>query len=445
MTEAGPKFTQKETIDKPGIVGARWWQESIATEVPRRKAITTMIALGGVLAGVAAIGFAIAKSGGSKSGSGSIFSSSPDYEFQPRTSLDMQKEYGWNFGATGEPLVFDGTTTRPFDPTSLATLATDLAPASSVYTPYWIPTLFQAPLAMPKSAPSGDPEAAPFKPLKEEIVPISTPAMTLAFSRGKALAAMLGTNPGKTRDLAVVVDMPGPEAVAFAAGMAGKYDPIFLFDNWPHPHGVVPAHLTLAAALYYQPLFAKAKTGAKLPPVFVLDRTRLSTYVDDAMQFDNRFAAKMPTPANLKTMGMAKILYVGPNAVDRFELDDLVDDFASYAAAGAIFHVCPAMAFESASGTDPWYYGGDPTTNGLFWTHWDQPGQRTPNEVQTYVPKPRETPFSSATPSSSTPHPRPTGFATVPVVVAVGTGVVLGARASRSGSWNRTTSTSSSS
>jgi hypothetical protein len=37
------------------------------------------------------------------------------------------------------------------------------------------------------------------------------------------------------------------------------------------------------------------------------------------------------------------------------------------------------------------------------------------------------------------------GFGTVPVAVAVGTGVILGAKAARSGSWNRTSSTSTSS
>jgi hypothetical protein len=36
-----------------------------------------------------------------------------------------------------------------------------------------------------------------------------------------------------------------------------------------------------------------------------------------------------------------------------------------------------------------------------------------------------------------TTKPRPTTFGTVPVVIAVGTGVILGARYSRSGSWNR--------
>lgn len=449
VNDAGPKFTQKETIDKPGIIGARWWQESIATEIPRRKAMTTFLALGGALAGVAAVGLLISKASKSSSSSGGLFSSDPDYQFQTRTSLDMQKEYGWNFGATGDALTFDGQSFVPFDRKALEIIATDLAPSSAVYTPYWSPTLFQSPIAMPKSTPPGDPEASAFKPLKDVLVPISTPAMTTAFGQGKALADTLAQQPGKIKDLGIIVDMPGPLAVAFAAGMANRFDPVFLFDNWPHPHGVVPAHLTLAAAVYYQPLFAKAKSeparAGKVPPVFVLDRARLSTYVDDATQFDNRYTAKMPTTANLKAMGVAKLLYVGPNAIDRFELDDLVDDFVTYSTSGAIFHVCPAMAFES-SGDAFFYGGGGPSTSSAFWTHWDQPSQRTPNEVQTYVPKPRATPYSSATPSSpGTAHPRPAGFGTVPVAIAVGTGVILGAKAARSGSWNRTTSSSSSS
>ena len=132
MTEAGGPFTQKETIDKPGIIGARWWQESIATEVPRRKAITAFIALGGALAGVAAIGLLVAKGRSSSSGGG-LFSSQPEVEFQPRTSLDMQSTAGTS-ARPAEQLVFDGLSHQPFDRTSLDTLATDLAPASPVYT-----------------------------------------------------------------------------------------------------------------------------------------------------------------------------------------------------------------------------------------------------------------------------------------------------------------------
>src|SRR5689334_23419108 len=51
-------------------------------------------------------------------------------------------------------------------------------------------------------------------------------------------------------------------------------------DNWPHPKGVVPAHQTLAAAAYFQPLFAK-RAGVGSPPMLVLDRRRLAAYTDD--------------------------------------------------------------------------------------------------------------------------------------------------------------------
>jgi len=450
---AGPVFTRKESIDKPGIIGARWWQESIATEVPRRNALKGLLALGGVLGAMALIGTCASRafsSGGSSSGGTSLFGGPPDVEFAPKASLDMQKEFGWNFGATGEALVFDGTSTTPFDKSSLDSIDKDLAPGNPAYAPYFVPTLFQSPNAMPKSKPTGDPEAAAFQPLKDVLVPVLTPAMTTAFNQGKALAALLAVDP-HAKDVAVIVDMPGASAIAFAAGMAGVRDPVFLIDNWPHPRGVVAAHLTLAAAIYYQPLFAKARPqSAKARPMFVLDRNRLATYIDDATQFDNRHTAKMPTANKLIELGVKHLLYVGPNAVDRFELDDLVDDFLAYAASRFSFHVCPAMAFEQEPGiAEPFWYGGSKTANANFWSHWDSAATlRTPNEVQVYTPKARTTPYSSGTPTPSTTsptRPRPSSFGMVPVAVAVGTGVILGARASRSGSWNRTTSPSTSS
>ncbi|HVH46524.1 MAG TPA: hypothetical protein VM925_29485 [Labilithrix sp.] len=443
-------FTRQEVVDKPGIIGARWWQESIATQVPRRQAMTGLLALGGVLAAMAAIGTCAAVA--SKSSS----SSEPDVSFQPRAALDMQKESGWDFGATGETLVFDGKSTQAFDRTTLARMLDDLAPADGRYAPFFVPTLFQSPSALPKTAPPGETPSATFVPLKDALVPISTPAMETAFQQGKALASLLERDP-RAKDVSVVVDLPGPEAVAFAAGASGVLDPVFLFDNWPHPRGVVPAHLTLAAAAYYQPMFAKAKTarakGAR--PMFVLDRKRLASYTDDASQFDNRHVSRLPSASNLASLGTKNILYVAPNAVDRQELDDLADDFLALGPAKTGIKVVPATAFEQGSagapstdaGTSwdgPYFYGGSKATHPSFWTHWSAPpsGLST-NEVQSYTPTPRTTPFSSGTPTSGAARPRPTGFGMVPVAVAVGTGVILGAKLNRNGSWNRTTSTSS--
>ena len=433
-----PTFERQEAVDKPGIIGARWWQESIATQVPRRQAMTGLLALGGVLAAMATIGTCAALRSED---------SGEEVSFQPRAALDMQKEYGWNFGATGETLVFDGTSTQAFDRSALGRMPDDLAPSDARLTPFFVPTLFQSPTALPKSTPAGDSSAAPFQPLKDALVPLFDSAMETAFNQGKALASLLDKEP-RASDVTVVVDLPGPQAVAFAAGASGVLDPVFLFDNWPHPRGVVPAHLTLAAAAYYQPMFANAKTsrpkGAR--PMFVLDRKRLASYTDDASQFDNRHTARLPSAANLAALGTKTVLYVSPNAIDRQELDDLADDFLACAPASIAVKLLPATAFEqrAAAPAGTLYYGGTPDTHATFWTHWSAPpsGLST-NEVQSYTPTPRTTPFSSGTPTSASPRPRPTNFGMVPVAVALGTGVILGAKLSRSGSWNRTYSTSS--
>lgn len=455
--QGGPPstFTQQETVDAPGIIGARWWQQSIATPIPRRSAMTGFVVLGGVLAAMATLGTCAVIAGSSSSGDG-------DVEFKPKSALDMQKEYGWNFGATGDKLVFDGQSTKPFDKAALATLADDLAPTDARYKPYFIPTLFQSPTALRKTVPSGDPDATAFAPLKDALVPIFTSAMERAFAQGQALASLLGDP--KAKDLAVVIDLEGPEAVAFAAGMANACDPVFLLDNWPHPRGVVPSHLTVAAAAYYQPLFANAKsTRPKTArPMFVLDRKRLAPYSDDATQFDNRYTARMPSAANLAALGTKNILLVVPHSFEMKEQDDLVDDFLAFQASTIAIHIVSLFAFMNgaspakplpvpgvpgATYSGPYFYGGSPDNHLKFWTHWSAPKETlVGDDVKPYVPTARKTEFSAgaaSAASSPTGRPRPTNFGMVPVAVAVGTGVVLGAKLSRNGSWNRTSSSSS--
>lgn len=443
-------FTQKETVDKPGIIGARWWQESIATEVPRRKALKQLLTMGGALAVVAGVGYLVSHR---KSSASSTLGYDPDdVSAQMKSALEMQKTYGWNFGATGDPLVFDGTTTKPFDPAALDTMTTDFSPGNPLSTPFFLPTLFQSPTAMPKLTPAGEPNAPPFQPLKAVMRPVFTPEMSNAFDRGKALAAMLAGKP-QTKNTAIIVDMPGPDAVAFAAGAAGTYDPVFLFDNWPHPHGVVASHLTLGAALYYQPLFANARANTKTAmPIFVLDRNRLNTYVDSASEFDNRYTARMPPPAALDKLQINNLLYVGPTGMERTEREDLIDPFLDYKASSKMqFRTCPAMAFHQTSdiysADTSVYYGGDPKTDKTFFTDWDiQPRDlSTADKVMIYVPTARRTPFSSGNPVPISAMPRPNNFGYVPVVVAASTGLILGSQASRSGSWNRTSSSTGSS
>src|SRR5262249_22489847 len=124
--------------------------------------------------------------------------------------------------------------------------------------------------------------------------------------------------------------------VAVAAALAPCFDPVFVFGNWPHPQGVVPAHLTLSASLYFLPSFerARARRPVESPPVFVLDRQRLAPYTDNAGQLDNRYLAGLPAREPLAAAGVRHILYVTPDESVFLESDDLNDDLVAADAGG---------------------------------------------------------------------------------------------------------------
>ncbi|MEP7125455.1 MAG: hypothetical protein ABJE95_31270 [Byssovorax sp.] len=441
MNPAQPPFQRTDVLDKPGIVGAKWWQEGLATHDPmaRRAALVAiavlgvgMLAVGGLVAAVASVG-----------------PSEPDTTTTMFGALDMQRKYGWSFGASSEALTFDGESQQPFEKGALDRMVTELAPAQTRLKRFSSPTLFQSPAAMPTSVAEGDPGQV--MPLRDALRPIFTHAMDTAYRTGKALASLFD---GAKTDVALVVDLPGPQAIACAAGLAGTFDPCFAFENWPHPRGVVPAHLALAAAAYYQPLFARTAASRKQPgpAALVLDRGRLSSYTDDASQFDNRYAAKLPTAASLKELGVKRVLYVVPTGNDMTELDDLNEQFVAYAGAGLDVKIIAATDFgpdtaapapmkapTAASPDAPiYYYGSSSAAHSSFWPLYRWGTTKDPavaSGVSTgyiYVPRARSTAFSSAA--------VPTGFGLVPVVIAVGTGAILGAKLSRSGSWNRASS-----
>jgi len=464
-------FERDEHVDKPGIVGARWWQEGLAQVDPvaRRSALKGILIGAGALVGV---GTVIALASGSSSAAQKTEGADEDFKTDQKAALDMQREYGWNFGATSDSLVFDGKSTAPFDKLHLSSLATDLAPASAMFAPFFVRSLLESPTALRKTTPAGDPDT--FTPLKDVLVPIFTAAMDAAYRRGRALANLFdAAHHDGTKSIAVIVDLPGPEAVAFAAGASSALDPVFLFDNWPHPKGVVASHLALAACAYYQPLFATKSTPSNAPPLFVLDRNRLAAYADDAKQFDNRYVARVPSTPALAKLGISRVLYITPTDADR-ELDDLNDDFVYTVRQGAQLKLLGATVIASGIAPTPppgttaidagasdggvrdtgpqYFYGGDPTTHEWFWIDypWSTPytpkGQKPPVEPSfsrtgpSYVPMARPSPFSTGALSGSLTPPRPIAFGTVPVVIAAATGVILGAKMSRSGSWTRSSS-----
>jgi hypothetical protein len=348
--------------------GARWWHQQLVEQADRLLRSRRLLGLTSAGAGLSLVG------GGCLPVLADL---QPDPEPEPPAvqAVEVQMSEGWNVGQEARQLSFPGETEVDAAGSAdwkqnLGDLAITLAPAEERLAPFYVPTLFQA-----LSAPSA-------LSLRASIRPIFTPAMRVAYARGLGLASLFqaGSFPA---DVAVVIDMPGPEAVAVAAALAEHFDPVFTFDNWPHPAGVVPSHLTLAAALYYRPTFqaARGTRPAAAPPVFVLDGERLSGYIDEQLEFDNRYTAKLPGPEALAHLGVHRVLYVVSGQVVE-ERDDLNDDFVAFQRAGIDVRMLslgdfrpgevplpgpwePPVALDEGEPT--YYWNGDWEFNLRFW------------------------------------------------------------------------------
>jgi hypothetical protein len=400
-------FARRAFFDQPELVGARWWQESLATHVnpvTRRKALAKIVSIG-FLVGTAGLLVALVRR-------------RPDFDETTidRDALELQKEQGWDVGRPGVSLDLPGRSAADVAGAldwsdALPGLAEALAPARPELQPYYVPTLFQA-LVPPTSA-----------SLRAAIAPIHDADLDQAYARGQALAALF-TDPSAPGRTAVVVDAPGPTAVAVAAGMADRFDPVFLFDNWPHPAGVVPSQLALGAAVYYRPRFlaARATRPAGAPPVFVGDDQRLAPYKDQSDRFDNRYLLKLPSAARLQALGIDRLFYVRPKGGE-LELDDLNDDFVALGRAGIQVKMVALDDFERGDPATPqrYYWGGHPMTHVHFWPVYVG-GYRAvpalPPRIAPsigYAPAPRPTMFSSRTigGAAGIGRQKPSGFGRV--------------------------------
>jgi len=440
VSEAPPDrpFTRKALIDGETVVGARWWQESLrlsSEPLSRRRALKGLLfVLGGSAAGL---------------GLFAALSQPGDELDISMDALDLQRREGWNAGQAGAALRFPGATASDAEGgrgwvDGLATLASDLAPAQASLAPFYVPTLFQALAAASNAS------------LRSAMTPVAPRAGGVDVLRGKSILSLFEAVKIPA-DTAVILDLDGPMAVAVAAGMAPGFDPVFVFDNWPHPLGVVPSHLTLGAVLYHRPTFLRARRARAVPapPVFVLDRNRLAHYADEDDQFDNRYVARLPAAASLRELGIRHVLYVPPDKSDMRELDDLNDDFVALAAASIDVKSMPLTDLDApgASGQSApatFYYGGGPHTHLWFWSSygWHTPqvqAQRAtvrPSNVSTgaaYRPALRPTIFSSRTLGGGTGigKQKPTGFGRVSVRASRSTGSITGIRSGRSGSFGR--------
>jgi hypothetical protein len=429
----GLPFRKKVAFDQPELLAARWWNagQRVAASAPGcNKTLTQLAIAAGVLGVVGIVIASIASSGSDVSGGRQLVLTKRSFDGAKITknALDAQRADGWDVGSAGEKLEFHGAvptdaTGAKYETSSLAGLAKDLAPSRSELAPWYVSTLFQS-VELPSDL-----------GLRHALRPISTDATRAAFARGAAVDALFA-EAGSPADVAIVSDLPGADSVAFAAGLAPRFDPVFAFDNWPHPRGVTPSHLTLASAAYYRSWFLARRAAAGAPPLFVLDRDRLAPYTDDAARFDNRYLARLPDAAALKALGVKHVLYVVPAGAPVQELDDLNDAFLEFAAAGIDVKVLPlsdlaeapvakAAAGGGTSSHRTYHYGGSPLMHYWFWRNygWHAPSVGAPpaaapsvSRGAAYSPEPRSTPFSARVPqapSAAGGRARPQGFGTV--------------------------------
>lgn len=421
-------FARQFWFDGPPGIGSRWWNERMAAsnawqaEDPQRREVLAKILLGAGVIGLAMMPYVCRRE-------------DDDGTEQTMDALDLQRRTTWDVGDVDRGLaVSDGWSTdcdggeRWRAALGSGRLAELFAPPEGRLRPFYAPTLFQAP------------DHSAGRSLVRHLFPIRNAEMDDAFDRGRALAEMFAAA-GRPSDTAVVIDLPGPQSVALAAGLADLFAPVFTFDNWPHPRGVVPSHRTLDAALYYLPRFESAalQRAASAPPAFVLDASRLAAYRDAASDFDNRYVVSLPSFVSLQELGILHIMYVTASDPVR-ESDDLNADLVAFDGAGMSVRAAAFADFRRdpdgvAVGrvARPDAGVGSPVADRLH-TRYHYSGGSS------YHPMPRYTVFSSRAvglvPSSRVQ--RPGGFGQVTVHRSGGT---LGVGRGRSGSFGRGFST----
>lgn len=238
---------------------------------------------------------------------------------------------------------------------TLSSLGDDLMPRPELQR-WYVRTLLDIPRDMARR---GDASGGWLKPR-------CAPADLEAHRQGAQLAAMLSAA-GANRDLALILDLPGPQAVAAAAGLSTCFEPVFTMDNIPHPSAVVPSAQTLASVVHWRPelVQARASRASGAAPAFVLEGDRLAAYGNEVERFDNRSLARLPDPGGFAGLGIRRILHVRSKCGAVAEADDLNPLFVACAAAGIeVRHIAleatdrlePANAERISSNSHLWFW-----------------------------------------------------------------------------------------
>ncbi len=387
-------------------------------------------------------------------------------------SLELQRKE-WNIGSTEKALVFpaglsatdsQGKTWNGYDPNYLISI---YQPRDSRWQPFFVPTLIQS---LSQTS------------LANQIKPLLTGEMSDAYQRAEGLRTLIASSANANQTL-IISDLPGPASLAVGAAMADTAALVPVFDNYPHPLGVVRAHETLGAMVYYAHEIEEKRSKLKenAPALMLLDSNRLAAYADQDNQFDNRYLAKVPPADQLKQRGIQQVIYLTKDQTQTQELDDINDDFVEWQKNGINVRMLrlsdfrpydlPLTATNSATPSNStstnssstvvrhYYYGGSPFSHWWFYDHYyysrpavmyDYGGRRlSPPPLNSrptfdppsYRPQSRPTVFSASRVGTSpgatgVGRTKPSGFGRTSVRMG-SDGRVTGVRSGRSGSYGR--------
>lgn len=384
-------------------------------------------------------------------------------------SLELQRKEGWNVGSLEKSLVFPaglsaadslGKTWGAYDPNYLISI---YQPRDTQWQPFFVPTLLQS---LSQTS------------LSSQIKPLRTNEMVEAYERAEGLRTLIASSANANQTL-IIVDLPGPASIAVGAALADTASLVPVFDNWPHPLGVVRSHETLGAMIYYAHEIEEKRSKLKenAPIIMLLDGNRLTSYADQDTQFDNRYLAKLPPAAELKQRGIQQVIYLTKDETQAQELDDINEDFVEWQKNGVNVRMLrlsefkpydePLTATTGTTGTTSssvvhrhYYYGGSPLSHWWFYSHYyySRPSviygygggrsippppvtSRPTFDPPTYRPVSRPTVFSASRVGASSGvggvgRTRPSGFGRTSVRMG-SDGRVSGTRSGRSGSYGR--------
>ncbi len=379
-------------------------------------------------------------------------------------SLALQRKEGWNVGSTDRSLVFDGSSAT--DSRRKTWSADDLKDLISIYRPadpwqpFFVTTLIQS-LQQPSLGP--------------QMRPVFTPQMAETYERAEALRSLISQSPNANQTL-IISELPGPQSIALGAAMADTAQLVPVFDNWPHPLGVVRSHETIGAMIYYAREIEEKRSKLKenAPAILLLDSNRLAPYADQDSQFDNRYLAKLPQADQLKGRGVQQVIYLVKDQNQSQEMDDINDDLVELQKQGVNVRMLrlsdfkpsdePAQATVAGTPTTAvqshYHYGGSPLMAWWFFSHYGygyprevvgmrdgrgtsipRPTSRPTFDPPNYRPTSRPTIFNAtkiggASSASGVGKTKPSGFGRTSVRVS-NNGRVTGTRPGRSGSYGR--------